>query len=100
LLSAPVLIHSPEVAQVDEELCSGCGICEPQCPYGAITVEEVAEVNEVLCEGCGTCAAACPSGAMTLKNLTDEQVLSMVRAALGSGEAAEREATVEVTGGG
>ena len=100
LLSAPVLIHSPEVAQVDEELCSGCGICEPQCPYGAITVEEVAEVNEVLCEGCGTCAAACPSGAMTLKNLTDEQVLSMVRAALGGGEAAEREAAVEVTGGG
>ncbi|HIE47766.1 TPA: CoB--CoM heterodisulfide reductase iron-sulfur subunit A family protein, partial [Candidatus Bipolaricaulota bacterium] len=88
LLSAPALVHPPEVAAVDEELCSGCGICAPQCPYSAITVEEVAEVNEVLCEGCGACAAACPSGAMTLRNLTDEQVLAMVRAALEAAEVA------------
>ena len=86
LLSAPALVHPPEVAVVDEELCSGCGICAPQCPYSAITVEEVAEVNEVLCEGCGACAAACPSGAMSLRNLTDEQVLAMVRAALEEAE--------------
>lgn len=82
LLSSPAIIHSPEVAQVDEELCSGCGVCAPQCPYSAITVQEVAEVNEVLCEGCGTCVAACPSGAMSLRNLADEQVEAMVRAAL------------------
>ena len=88
LLSAPALVHPPEVAAVDEELCSGCGVCAPQCPYSAITVEEVAEVNEVLCEGCGACAAACPSGAMTLRNLTDEQVLAMVRAALEAAEVA------------
>jgi heterodisulfide reductase subunit A len=82
LLAAPVLVHSPEVAEVNEDLCSGCKICAPQCPYGAITVDEVAHVNEVLCEGCGTCTAACPSGAMTLRNLGDEQALAMVQAAL------------------
>lgn len=82
LLSAEKLAHAPEVAEVQEELCSGCGICAPQCPYGAITVDEVAHVNEVLCEGCGTCAAACPSGAMTFRNMEDEQVLRMVQAAL------------------
>jgi len=82
LLSSPAIVHSPEVAQVDEELCSGCGVCAPQCPYSAITVEEVAEVNEVLCEGCGTCVAACPSGAMSLRNLADEQVEAMVQAVL------------------
>ena len=82
LLSQPKLEHAPEVAEVQEELCSGCGICAPQCPYGAITVDEVAHVNEVLCEGCGTCVAACPSGALTFRNVGDEQILQMVRAAL------------------
>jgi heterodisulfide reductase subunit A len=82
LLSQPKLEHAPEVAEVQEELCSGCGICAPQCPYGAITVDEVAHVNEILCEGCGTCVAACPSGALTFRNVGDEQILQMVRAAL------------------
>lgn len=82
LLSQPKLEHAPEVAEVQEELCSGCGICAPQCPYGAITVDDVAHVNEILCEGCGTCAAACPSGAMSFRNVADAQVLAMVRAAL------------------
>ncbi len=89
LLSAPELIHSPEVAEVDELLCSACGICSPQCPYEAITVEDTAEVNEMLCEGCGTCVAACPSGAMSLRNLADSQVLAMLRAALEEREEAE-----------
>jgi len=79
LLASPELVHPPEVAEVQEELCSACGICAPQCPYEAITVEETAEVNEILCEGCGTCVAACPSGAMTLRNLDGVQVGAMLR---------------------
>lgn len=91
ILSAPVLTHSPEVAEVNEDLCSGCSICVPQCPYGAITPGDVAHVNELLCEGCGTCVAACPSGAMTMRNHTDLQVERMIRAALAE--------AVEVAGG-
>ena len=91
ILSAPVLTHSPEVAEVNEDLCSGCAICVPQCPYGAITPGDVAHVNELLCEGCGTCVAACPSGAMTMRNHTDLQVERMIRAALAD--------AVEVAGG-
>jgi len=89
LLSAPELVHSPEVAEVAEDLCAACGICAPQCPYEAITVEDTAEVNEMLCEGCGTCVAACPSGAMNLRNLADPQVMAMLRAALKEREEAE-----------
>ncbi len=89
LLGAPELVHSPEVAEVAQDLCSGCGICAGQCPYEAITVEETAEVNEMLCEGCGTCVAACPSGAMNLRNLADPQVLAMLQAALAEREKAE-----------
>jgi len=69
---------------VDEDLCSGCAVCVPQCPYSAITPGDVAEVNELLCEGCGTCVAACPSGAMRMKNQTDAQVMRMIQVALGA----------------
>ncbi len=80
------LEHEPAVAQVDEDLCSGCEVCISVCPYGAISlVAGHAEVNAVMCEGCGSCAAACPSGAMTLKNGTQEQIFDMIRSILQEG---------------
>ncbi|MDH5459977.1 MAG: 4Fe-4S binding protein, partial [Candidatus Bathyarchaeota archaeon] len=67
-----------------KDYCSGCGLCIPVCPYGAIElVNGTAEVNEVVCEGCGACVSTCPSGAIDLKNHTDEQVGIMVRAVAG-----------------
>jgi heterodisulfide reductase subunit A len=83
LLSSPTLEREPTVAKVTGELCSGCGICLPLCPYGALALTsetKLAEVSEALCEGCGTCIASCPSGALSLRNLTDEQLLKMVEA--------------------
>jgi heterodisulfide reductase subunit A-like polyferredoxin len=73
------------VCSVREEICSGCGICEVLCPYGAISVDKdkkVATVNEVLCKGCGTCCAACPSGAAQQRGFTAEQISSVIEAAL------------------
>jgi heterodisulfide reductase subunit A len=87
LLSSPTLEREPTVAQVIGELCSGCGICTPLCPYEAISLNEqtkVAEVSASLCEGCGTCVASCPSSALTLRNLTDEQLLAMIDAMVAS----------------
>ena len=81
LFSQEELLHSPEVARVDQEVCSGCGYCERVCAYGAVEVDrrrKVAVVKEVLCEGCGACAAACPSGAAQLVNSTYRQVMEMV----------------------
>jgi len=73
------------VASVNEELCSGCGICEVLCPYGAIAVDrerKVSVVNEALCKGCGTCCAACPSGAVQQRGFTREEISAMLSAAL------------------
>ena len=83
LLSKDKIYHEPIVASVNVDLCSGCGVCESVCPYGAIKViNKRAEVNEVLCEGCGTCASACPVGAIQLRNFRDEQIISMIQATL------------------
>jgi heterodisulfide reductase subunit A2 len=73
-------------AQVDEEHCSGCRLCNSLCPYQAISFDEgraVSVVNDVLCKGCGTCAAACPSGAARAKHFTDVQVFSEIEGVLG-----------------
>jgi heterodisulfide reductase subunit A len=82
LFASEDLHHEPITVKTDEELCIGCGLCITVCPYDAreLNLEKgVAEINEVLCEGCGACAAACFSGAAQQKNLTDEQLLSMVK---------------------
>ncbi|MFH1540074.1 MAG: CoB--CoM heterodisulfide reductase iron-sulfur subunit A family protein [bacterium] len=64
-------------AEIDEELCSGCQVCNSLCPYKAISHDEekkVSWINEVLCKGCGTCGAACPSGAIKSKHFTKQQI--------------------------
>ncbi|MFW6140663.1 MAG: 4Fe-4S binding protein [Acidobacteriota bacterium] len=81
MFSEDVIHQAPIVAAVDEELCSGCKLCIPICPYDARIFDEekgIVAVNEVLCEGCGSCIAACPSGAAQQKNFTDDQIYSMV----------------------
>jgi heterodisulfide reductase subunit A len=81
LLDKGKVVISPEVAVVDEELCSACKTCISLCPFTAIAfVEEdnVARVNEALCKGCGTCVAACPAGAIAGRHFTTEQILAQI----------------------
>ena len=68
-------------AQVDEEICSGCGLCIPACSYDARAMHDwrpLATVNAALCEGCGACAVVCPNKASRVRNFTARQVLAMV----------------------
>ena len=72
-------------ATINEDLCSGCRICNELCPYSAITFDEekkVSRVNEVVCKGCGVCVSACPSGAITGKHFTTEQILAEIEGVL------------------
>ena len=85
LFSEEELHHEPTIATVDEDLCSGCGVCVSVCPYDAREHDpekHVAKVNEVLCEGCGSCIAACPSSACQLVNFKDCQIFEMLKAAM------------------
>jgi heterodisulfide reductase subunit A len=81
ILSQKELEIDPLIAAVDEEICTGCGLCVEICPYEARTLNKktkVAEVNEALCLGCGACIVACPSHASIHKNFTKKQLLNMV----------------------
>ncbi|RLE82417.1 MAG: disulfide reductase [Thermoprotei archaeon] len=85
LLAKGYVESVPYVVSVDEETCSGCGICVSVCEFNAIEIVEkndrrVAKVNTALCKGCGSCAAACPSGAIEQAHFTREQVLAMIKA--------------------
>ena len=85
LFSSDTLSHSPEIAVVDEEQCTGCGLCVEACAYDARTLDirrRLAVVNEVLCEGCGACQVACPSGATCQRNMELSQVMSMIDAVI------------------
>jgi len=85
LLGQGELYLDAAYAVIDEELCSGCKICNGMCPYTAISFNElkkVSEVNAALCKACGTCVAACPSGAITARHFTDEQIFAQIEGIL------------------
>ncbi len=85
LLDKGVVTISPQVAVVNETLCSACKTCISLCPYTAISFVErdnVARVNEALCKGCGACAAGCPPGAITARHFTDEQIMAQIEGLL------------------
>lgn len=61
---------------VDQDRCSGCGMCAQYCPTGALSfATSEAHGNETasfalgfranLCIDCGICAVACPESAVT-----------------------------------
>ena len=75
----------PLVAKVDEDLCSGCRICESACGFHAINFEKigeksVAKIAEGLCHGCGICGSACPMDAITMPNYSDGQMVAQIQA--------------------
>jgi len=85
MISAGTIEVEAAIACVDEELCSGCRICENLCPYTAISFDaekKVCRVNEALCKGCGVCVAACPSGAIAGKHFTTEQIMAEIEGVL------------------
>lgn len=73
-LSKYVLLPNPAsvvianyYAEVDPDLCIGCGICVEICPMNAISLkDEVSSIKRKRCIGCGNCVAKCPEEAISL----------------------------------
>jgi NADPH-dependent glutamate synthase beta subunit-like oxidoreductase/NAD-dependent dihydropyrimidine dehydrogenase PreA subunit len=74
----------PEI-KVNEDLCSGCGVCVAVCPYGASRLETSEDrlksvVDDFKCKRCGVCVTVCPSGARTIKDALAETIANNYKA--------------------
>jgi len=55
---------SGQVACIDEEKCTECGLCQELCRFDAI---KDYKVDPIACEGCGFCSHICPTEAITMR---------------------------------
>ncbi|MFX0166368.1 MAG: 4Fe-4S binding protein [Promethearchaeota archaeon] len=65
---APTASYTNYLAQIDPELCVGCGTCVEKCHRLIIELNEdnIAERDEESCIGCGVCAYFCPENAISM----------------------------------
>lgn len=72
LLKGGIHVIDPSrfVASIDEDACSGCGLCHERCYFGAIAWTDgersASVVDSGKCMGCGLCMVTCPEDAIVL----------------------------------
>jgi len=63
------------VKLVSEELCTGCAICVPACPWNMITINRDT-MKALKCNGCNICVEGCPSGALKIVAWTEVEAMA------------------------
>ena len=58
-----------KIIHIDEDKCTGCGLCADACHEGAIEMVDgkAKLVRENFCDGFGDCLPACPAGAISFE---------------------------------
>lgn len=68
-------VTSNYLAKVDENACSGCGVCVRRCHMHAISlVEEKAVLDPKRCIGCGICVPTCKEKAISMQEKENQSV--------------------------
>jgi len=54
---------------IDQEKCTGCGLCVSDCPEGALRIIDgkARLVGDLLCDGLGACMKSCPEDAISVE---------------------------------
>lgn len=57
-----------KIVQIDEEKCTGCGLCIPNCAEGALQIVDgkAKLITDKFCDGLGACLGHCPEDAITI----------------------------------
>ncbi|MFX1566812.1 MAG: DUF362 domain-containing protein [Promethearchaeota archaeon] len=62
-------------AEIDPELCTGCGTCIDRCQMKAITqLDDISSIDKIRCIGCGNCIVKCPSEAIMLRKKEKQHI--------------------------
>jgi NAD-dependent dihydropyrimidine dehydrogenase PreA subunit len=58
-----------DIIRIDEAKCTGCGLCIPNCPEGALQVIDgkARLISDLSCDGLGACIGHCPEGAIEIE---------------------------------
>jgi len=67
---SPRYLKDVVTLQLDEERCSGCGMCTQVCVHGVFAVSKsIAHLNDRdACMECGACARNCPVEAVSVRS--------------------------------
>lgn len=57
-----------KIIQIDEDKCTGCGLCIPSCAEGALQIVngKAKLVKDIYCDGLGACLGECPEDALKI----------------------------------
>jgi len=63
------------IVRIDEEKCTGCGLCVPSCAEGALKIinGKAKLISDKYCDGLGACLGDCPEGAITIEERETEE---------------------------
>jgi len=58
-----------KIIKIDEKKCTGCALCIPNCPEGALQIidEKARLISDLFCDGLGACIGHCPEGAIAIE---------------------------------
>ena len=87
-LSKDTISVDTPIAQINPDLCTGCGNCSNVCPTNSIQLEKrdgilsLSRVDALRCIGCGNCVVVCPVKAINLPGWDNMEIPAQISAAL------------------